>query len=117
MDIEEKSIEFLRLVYKNIPVDTLNKWGASRYSRFKTQVWKHLEQSGNLDEFVSNFFRFIPSGINGIVLFLSDLSVDNKKNIYDYIVINLALLVGRVQFNIKQDSETKQISEMEVKID
>ena len=105
MDVEQKSIDFLKKVYKSIAPDILNKWGASRYSRFKTQVWKHLEQSATLDEFVGNFFRFISSSTISIVGFLDNCSVKEKKEIYDYIVTNLALLVGRVQYDIKQDKE------------
>jgi len=98
--IESKTIEFAGLIYQAVPNDTLNKWGASRYTRFKTQVWKHLEQSAEIESFVSNFFRFYPSDLSKIYLFLSE-NKNLQSDIYKHLSANLPLIIGRLQYENK----------------
>lgn len=108
MDVEQKAIEFLNLVFNSIPYEQVNKWGAARYKRFRTIVWKYIQTTTDLNNFVSKFCQYYSAeNLLDITVFID--SCQEKNKLFEYIRENLAIIVGRMQFKIKQDKKSKGV--------
>jgi hypothetical protein len=103
--IERESIDFLMLIYAAMPQAQLQAWGMNRYKRFKTLAWKYIQTTTDAKHFVSKLFQYYPASvaISEVINFIDKCS--NQRALFEYIRENLAILVGRMQYNIKHDRE------------
>lgn len=113
--LEKIALEFLKTVYKHTPIAVLNQWGMKRYSRFKTRCWKYIESSNSLEGFVNEYFKFYPDNIQPVIIELNKIT--NKQEIFKYISINLVILIGRLQFELKALKEELENESEQSKIE
>jgi len=106
--MENKLVEFLNLVYSATPSNILTSWGIARYNRFKTKCWKHLEETSDLFQFVNTYFASYDANLSTIIAFLE--KQDNLLEMFRYLDENITILVGRLQFLRKQDSNEESIT-------
>ena len=104
--MEDRLVAFLDLVYKTTPSNVLNAWGVSRYNRFKTKCWKHLEETADLSQFVNRYFKNYDMSLSNIIEFLD--SQQDLSDMFKYLSEHLTILVGRLQFMNRQAKEETQ---------
>jgi hypothetical protein len=92
-------------------MNTLQNWGIERFTRFKTKVWKHLEESSHLEGFLARYFEFYPNSPVELLDLIENLDSRAKKELFMFLKQNLVILVGRVQRQLKQTREAKEAKE------
>ena len=94
--IEEQALQLLQAVYRHTGADTLDNWGSKRYSRFRTRVWRYLQQADGLLSFLDGYFEFLPGANMAAVLEIVDSLMDSEA-VFDMLNERLTVLVGRLQ--------------------
>ena len=102
--LEEKSLDFLKLIFSQVSIDDKKKWGMKVYHRFKTKVWKSIESTETLQEFVNSFFEYSEINLTDILDFL-DSNKSEQAKIFQYIRKNLVILIGRLQAKNKEKAD------------
>ena len=100
--IETQSIQLLNLMYDATPTNILASWGISRYNRFKTKCWKHLEETASLAQFINTYFKYFDASLVNILTWLSE---NDSHEIFTYLNENITILVGRLQAQKRKDND------------
>jgi len=102
-ELERKSLELLKLIYAQVSTDDKKKWGVKVYHRFKTKIWKSIESTETLQEFINSFFEHDEVNLKEILEFLDDdENKDDLRKIFEYLRKNLVILIGRLQYQNKE---------------